>query len=280
MEEEPLVARLGQIARQAKLTAWAAAVEDLEIGRCWAHEGERWFHAASTFKVAILLGLLKAVAEGSTALEDHLQVRNRFRSLVEGAPPFRVDGDRDGDQVVHRHIGQSMPLRQLATRMITRSSNLATNLLLDFLGLEKVRAVLAEAGLTGLEVRRGVEDLAAYEAGINNEATALGLVRLFRVFEEPGFLPEPLRAEGMGILFAQEFRAMLPAKLPKGVRVANKTGEISTHSHDAGLVFNGSGRPYAVAILTESSPKEDRTKAVAEMSRALFDFVRGHAGAS
>jgi beta-lactamase class A len=140
-----------------------------------------------------------------------------------------------------------------------------------------VRAVLAEAGLGGLEVRRGVEDLAAHEAGINNEATALGLVQLFRVFAEPGFLPEPQRAEGMGILFAQEFRAMLPAKLPKGVRVANKTGEISTHSHDAGLVFPSSGRPYAVAILTESSPKDDRTKAVAEMSRALFDFVQGPA---
>ena len=68
--------------------------------------------------------------------------------------------------------------------MIVRSSNSATNLLLDFLTVENVLATLAAARVEGLLIRRGVEDLAAHALGINNESSAAGLVSLFRVFAE------------------------------------------------------------------------------------------------
>ena len=149
--------------------------------------------------------------------------------------------------------------------MITRSSNLATNLLLDYLTPEVVRGVLESEGVTGIQVRRGVEDLAAHEQGINNEVTAEGLVRLFEAFP---------KGEGLDILLAQEFNAMIPARLPKTVLVAHKTGEISTHVHDAGLVLPPGQRPYALAILTQSAPgDEGRQKAVAEISHAIYQEV-------
>jgi beta-lactamase class A len=268
-----LIAQIEQIRKAANLEEVAVSVYDIQTGAEFSCAGDRRFHAASTFKAAILLAFLKAVESGAIRQADHLQIRNRFLSITSGEP-YRIVQERDGDNSVHAHIGRSMTLLELARLMITRSSNLATNLLLDFLTIEYVRGVMSESGVTGVEVRRGVEDIAAHEAGINNEATADGLCRLFRCFLPEGGLGEESRAAALEILGAQEFNRMLPARLPKGVRVAHKTGEISTHCHDAGLVFPPDRGPYAVAILTQFSAEEARPqRAVADISAAIYEHL-------
>jgi beta-lactamase class A len=76
------------------------------------------------------------------------------------------------------------------------------------------------------------------------------------------------------ILMAQEFNSMIPARLPGGVKVAHKTGEISTHSHDAGIVYPPDRKPYVVSIFTESDPEVDyRAKAVAKISAEIHSFI-------
>jgi beta-lactamase class A len=144
--------------------------------------------------------------------------------------------------------------------------------------VEQVRGTLEAAGVRGVIVRRGVEDLVAHEQGVNNEASAAGLVALFGVFARGDFLPEPLREEGVGILLEQEFNRMIPARLPAGVKVAHKTGEISTHAHDAGIVFPPHRQPYLLAVMTQSEHIERRQRAVAEISAAIFQhLVEGRA---
>lgn len=266
-----LTGKIEQIRKAAHLEEVAVSVYDADTAAQFSCAGDRWFHAASTFKAAILLAFVKAVESGAIRPADHLQIRNRFVSIQSGEP-YRIERDRDGDNSVHAHIGRSIPLGELARLMITRSSNLATNLLLDFLTIEHVRDVLRASGVSGVEVRRGVEDIAAHDAGINNEATADGLCRLFQCFlPEGGLLKEP-RELALEILLAQEFNRMIPARLPKGVRVAHKTGEISTNAHDAGLVFPPDRAPYAVAILTQFSAEAARPqRAVADISAAIYE---------
>jgi beta-lactamase class A len=78
----------------------------------------------------------------------------------------------------------------------------------------------------------------------------------------------------LDILLAQEFNSMIPALLPDSAQVAHKTGEISTCTHDAGLVLLPGRRPYAVAILTEHPPGLDDTqKLVAKVSRMVYEFI-------
>jgi beta-lactamase class A len=55
----------------------------------------------------------------------------------------------------------------------------------------------------------------------------------------------------LDVLHRQQFRSGIPAGLPREARVANKTGDISTVAHDAGLVYLPDRRPYAIAVLTE-----------------------------
>jgi beta-lactamase class A len=274
MKSPELTERIVKLALSAKFEAVAVAVHDYDTGETFTHEGDRLFHAASTMKVAVLLAIYALAEQGRIRLGDTLHVRNRFTSLVDGEI-FRVAANRDGDGEVHRRIGRSMRVRELARAMITRSSNLATNLLLEFIGLEAVRRVLAEGRINGVKIERGVEDTRAFEAGISNQVTACGLVSLFRLLCEGDFFREETRAQLLDILHAQEFNSMIPEGLPKGARVAHKTGEISTVCHDAGIVFLPNRKPYVVAILTEMPASvETRTGPVAEISRAICEALK------
>ena len=145
-----LLSRILEISQKSHLEGVAVALYDYDASVRFSYQGERLFHAASTFKAGILFALLKAVAAGKVRLGDPLHVRNRFTSIVDGSP-YRIERDRDGDVMVHRRVGQSMSLEALARVMITRSSNLATNLLLDFLGISFIRQTLEEARVDGLD---------------------------------------------------------------------------------------------------------------------------------
>jgi beta-lactamase class A len=202
-------------------------------------------------------------------------VRNRFLSLVEGRP-FRVAEDRDANADVHAALGRTLTVRELAEHMIVTSSNLATNLLLDLVGVEAARASLAHLRLDGIELRRGVEDELAWEAGINNRVTAVGLCEAMRLIEEgQAISPEASKAM-LDILHGQRFRSGIPAGLPDHARVANKTGEISTIAHDAGIVYLDGRDAYVVVILTEWAPETGgRQETIARISRVMYEALTG-----
>ena len=230
----PLDEQLERLSGESKARATAVAVHDLESGWRFSLRGARWFHAASTIKVAVLLAVFRAADEGRLQLEDSLHVRNRFFSAADGSP-FYLDPDSDAMPELYQTIGRAAKISALAEGMIAASSNLATNLLLDFLGVEYARKVLRDAQVDGVELRRGVEDHAAHERGINNEATADGLLTLLSALRSD-FLTSESKDQAIRILLEQRFNSMIPAGLPAHAAVAHKTGEISTACHDIGIV--------------------------------------------
>src|SRR5215831_19703124 len=161
----PLNEELERLSSESKTRAIAVAVHDLESGLRFSLQGERWFHAASTIKVAVLLAVFRAVDEGRLRLDDSLHVRNRFFSASDGSP-FHLSRDSDAMPELYKRIGRVAKISELAEGMIVASSNLATNLLLDYITVEYARNVLRNAQVDGVELRRGVEDHAAHEKGI------------------------------------------------------------------------------------------------------------------
>src|SRR5438067_10548324 len=168
---------LERLAAESNARAVAVALHDLETNFRFSLRGDRWFHAASTIKVAVLLAVFRAADEGRLRLNDSLHVRNRFFSAT-GGTVFHVAADRDATPELYQFVGRTAKISVLAHAMISGSSNLATNLLLDFLSVEYARTALRDARVEGVELRRGVEDHAAHEQGINNQATADGLLGL------------------------------------------------------------------------------------------------------
>ena len=132
---------------------------------------DKVFHAASTMKVPVMIELFTQAGKGALSLEEKLPIRNRFKSIVDGSPYKLSEGD-DSDKEIYAAVGKSLTLRQLCEAMITVSSNFATNLLIERLGVEKIRNTVTRLGADGMQVLRGVEDQKAFDNGLNNSRQA------------------------------------------------------------------------------------------------------------
>jgi beta-lactamase class A len=270
-----LPSRLAELQVKAKASALAVAISDLETGIAFDYHADRWFHAASTIKVAILAGVYGAIARGELLPQSRVHVRNRFLSAWDGSP-YRLRLDRDANSDVHGAIGRTLRVRELAEAMITTSSNLATNLLLDLVGLHAIQRTIDEFGLHGVDLRRGVEDEKAFEHGINNRVTARGLADLLRLMGEERLFTPALSQDMLAILLGQQFRSGIPAGLPDGARVAHKTGDISTVAHDAGLIYLPGRKPYALVVLSEwERDIGGRSALIAAASYLAYDALIG-----
>lgn len=266
--------RLEELERSTGALALSVALHDEQTGVHSSYHGQRWFHAASTIKLAILVGVFSAIHRGLLLPDARLHVRNRFHSALDGKP-FRIRAERDANAEVQAAIGKTMSITELARNMIVTSSNLAANLLLDLIGLPEVHRALEELQISGVDVRRGVEDERAWAAGMNNRVTASGLVNLLStIVEGNAFTPE-LSRQMLEILHAQEFKSGIPGRLPREVRVAHKTGEISTIAHDAGIVFVPDRKPYVLSVLTEwpQHGGTGRSATIATISHDIYELL-------
>jgi beta-lactamase class A len=265
--------QIEKIAHDAGAEQVGVAFHDDETHQSWSWHGDLWFHAASTIKVPVLLAVYEAIEQQRFLPNSRVHVRNRFLSVVDGRP-FRVPQGREANADVHAAIGRMMTVHELAEHMIVTSSNLATNLLLDLVGIEAARASLTRLHLSGIDLQRGVEDEVAWEAGINNRVTAAGLCDAMRLIEEGKAISTEASKAMLDILHQQRFRSGIPAGLPEDARVANKTGEISTIAHDAGIVYLDGRDAYVVVILTEWAPDVDgRQETIARISRAVYEYM-------
>lgn len=272
--ESALRAQIEIVERESGAKAISVALHDAESGFELHYNADRWYHAASTIKVPILLGVFAAIDRGDLLPHSRVHVRNRFLSVVEGVP-FRVESGRDANSAVHNAIGKMMRVDELAYHMITTSSNLATNLLLGVIGPDSVNRTLRDLDLDdGLELRRGVEDELAFEHQINNRVTADGLLRVLVMLAEGKVFSPALSRRMMDILHGQEFNQGIPARLPKGARVAHKTGEISTIAHDAGVIYLPKRKPYALVVLSEwDQSTSGRSRTIAAISHLIYEFL-------
>jgi beta-lactamase class A len=247
---------------------------DAETTIQWSYNADHYFHAASTMKLAVLLGVFRQVDRGELDLHAPVHVRNRFTSIVN-QEPFMLDLGRDADPDVYGHLGKTLTIRELAYWMITKSSNLATNLLVDVVSIPTIQLALDELEIDGVRVLRGVEDQRAFHAGLNNEVTANGLLKLLRLIADGKAYSQKSCDEMLDIMLDQQYRSGIPAGLPKAARVAHKTGNISTVHHDAGIVFLENRKPYVLVILTQFGPETGRGTAVADVSRDIFNTLAG-----
>ena len=270
--ENSLYLSIQAVKRKHKLERLGIALYDSETRMQWSYNGDAFFHAASTMKLAVLVGVFRQVFRKELELGAPVHVRNRFSSLIEDEA-FSLDLDREASPEVAGRLGKTMSVKDLAYQMITTSSNLATNLLIDLVTIGVIQKALDELRVQGIEVLRGVDDEKAFAAGKNNMVTADGLLRLLRLISDGRVYSPEISAELLEILLDQRHKSGIPAGLPGGAQVAHKTGNISTVHHDAGIVYIGKRRPYAAVILTQSAAGVGSNMAVAEVSRQIYSAL-------
>ena len=234
-------------------------------------DADKPMHAASTMKVPVMIELFRQAETGTLKLDEPLPIRNEFKSIVDGSPYSLSVGD-DSDREVYANVGGTMTLRQLNEAMITVSSNFATNLMIERLDVEKIRATVSKLGADGMKVLRGVEDQKAFDKGMNNETTARALLVMLEKLAKGEAVSAKADAEMIEVLKRQKFRDAIPAGVPAGTPVAHKTGSITRIQHDAGVVYGP--RPYTLVVLVRGIQDGERAQAlIAEISKAVWQSV-------
>lgn len=247
------------------------AFHDLSTGDTLFSNADDSFHAASTMKVPVMIELFRRIDAGALGLDQGILLVNQFGSIVDNSP-FSLDAGDDSDSSAYAAIGRRVPVSELIDRMITRSSNLATNALIELVGADHANATAHELGAKNIRVLRGVEDNKAFRAGLNNTTTARDLAVLLEAIET-GRAASPSSCDAMrGILLRQEFSAEIPAGLPPGTKVAHKTGWITGVLHDAAIIYPQNRKPYVLVVLTRGIPDEKIARQlIVDISRLVYE---------
>ena len=175
----------------------------------------------------------------------------------------------------------SATLDSYLTPMITVSDNDAANSLVSCLGsgdstagMQKVNSFCQSHGYTNTSMGRLL--LASNEFGDNyTSAYDCGkfLKEIYQICSDTTQTPSLLHAEEMYSLLKQQQRTnKIPAALPEGVSVANKTGELSDVENDAGILYNAQGgNDLVIVFLSQnlSSPGEAQNT-IAQLSRSIY----------
>jgi len=229
------------------------------------------FHAASTMKVPVMIEMFRQAKVGFFKLDDRLTVVNSFRSIVDESL-YQLSAADEDEKELYTAVGQTRTYRELCELMITVSSNLATNILIDKLGVEKIQQTTLDLGGIGMSVRRGVEDAKAFRAGLNNVTTAKALLVLLEAIAREQAISQTASREMIEVLKRQRFNDAIPAGLPPGTVVAHKTGSITRVQHDAAVVYGP--RPYVLVVLTRGIEDEAKSKAlIAEIAKVVHGAV-------
>lgn len=231
------------------------------------------FHAASTMKTPVMIELFKQAEEGRFSLDDSVTIKNEFRSIVDSSR-YQMDVSEDSEGALYEMIGHRRTIRDLIDDMITMSSNLATNILIEKAGATDVTQTMRSYGADSILVLRGVEDIKAYEQGLSNRTTTYDEAVIYRKLARGEAVSKEASGRMIEILQQQHFNEMIPAQLPADVKVAHKTGWITGVNHDSGIVRLPDGQQYVLVLLSKNAENREAVlSAFADISRMIYDFV-------
>ncbi|MDQ6874424.1 MAG: class A beta-lactamase-related serine hydrolase [Actinomycetota bacterium] len=225
-------------------------------------------YAASTIKLPLLVAAYRLAGAGALDLDQPVVIHDEFESIAGGR--FRMDRGYDNDEAPWERLGTPVALRWLARRMIVRSSNLATSLVLQRTGLPAVAEALAACGATRSVLGRPICDETAIAAGVTNLVTAGDLAAVLGALATGRAAAADACAEMLEVLEAQEYRDEIPAGLPAGTAVAGKGGWVEGVLHDAALVRPPDAPAYVLVVCTTGLAENDGRNLIREVAAASW----------
>lgn len=158
-----------------------------------------------------------------------------------------------------------------ARQAITVSDNPAADWLIDRLGMSQINSWLEDHGYPHTRVRH---KMAGPQREGPNLVTAAEMTRMLLEIASGTLVSAEASAEMREVLLAQTRRTRIPAGLPEGVTVGNKTGTLRGITNDVAFVETPEGLRYAIAVLVANGGEDVPTsRRIAEVSRKVHEFL-------
>ena len=246
-------------------------VIDLKTGEKANVNGDKRIVSASMIKLAIAACLLEHADQGDLSLKDTYTLKET--DIVGGT------GSLGG-----RGAGTEVSYREMLDLMISESDNVATNIIIDTLGMDNVNKTAKKLGLKETELKRLMMDEEATAEGIENYTSANDVALLL----ELTYKGELVSAKASDILL-EALRAQTDDRgilegLPPEATFAHKTGTLGTVQHDGGIVetANKDGHDFVVVVLCggQGFSQQGAFETMAKIGTAVYDAIENPQDAS
>lgn len=257
------------------------SILDLQTGQQVDYQGDEIFPTASVIKLPILITLMQQCQRGAASLDDPLMLRRG--EMVAGSGLLR-----------YLTPGAVLPLRDWAFLMMHVSDNLATNVIIDYVGLENVQAWLREAGYPTVQLYRKITfsepppDKKHFGTASPRELTQLMAAVFRRQLVSREACAEMMRMMDMvGQDRVGRYLPFTPAgsDVPGGarLRMAGKTGRQIGSRVQTAVVWYGEwacARGFAITVMTEGNPEPETYSVdapgsllIGRIARAAYDHL-------
>lgn len=235
----------------------AVSIKDLRSGSEININADMKFPSASIIKIAIMSELFNKINEGIYNLNDEIEIKEE---MLTG-----------GDGILKElNYGHKFTLKEICTLMIIVSDNMATNILIDLLGMDSINLCATKLGMKNTSLQRKMMDSLAVKQGRNNFTSAEDFTLVLELIYKGENVNNTYSNMMLNILKRQQVRGRLDLYLPEEVLIAHKTGDLDNLEHDGGIVFLPD-REYIICVLTNeiNSNKEGR-EIIGEISKMVY----------
>ncbi|HVB85843.1 MAG TPA: serine hydrolase [Candidatus Dormibacteraeota bacterium] len=210
-------------------------------------------------EIPVMIELYAEVQTRALRFDSLLLVHNSFHSAV-GQSVYHLDPGRDPDPELYHEIGRQLTLRELEQQMMMRNSQLATNLLIEHLGLSQINERIARLHGSGVELRHGFQDADATGAGLRNTESARGMMEVLWALANNAVTSAEASKEMMGVLANARTAETGPFS---GAAASGAAGT----SQEALVVYGA--HSFALAVVTQGLEAGPTTALMAKISHAL-----------
>ena len=230
---------------------------DLNKNNGFSINGDKKVLSASMIKLLILAELMKKISEDKFSLSDTIMMANFMKT--------------GGDGVLKElNTGHHFTLKELATLMIIISDNQATNILIDFLGMENINLLGKELGLKESFLGRKMMDTEARKNGYDNYTCADDISLLFKLIYQEKLINKEASQLMLDILLRQQQGERLQRYFPSDIKIAHKCGDLDNLENDGGIIWIGD-RIYILVVLTSGMSNLQCKQTIGKISKFVYD---------
>lgn len=234
---------------------YGIVIKNLKTEESYALNSRKVFQPASLYKLWVMATVYEEVKDGNLKEND---------ILSSTIPELNAEFELSPEEAELTTGAIERTVKDALFQMITISHNYSALLLSNEIGNSRVSSVMLNLGLS--DSRMGTSTLPP-------QTTASDIALFFDLLYKGEIVDKTYSQKMIDILLKQELNDRIPKLLPKGTKVAHKTGELFFFKHDAGIVFSEEGDYIFVALSETKSPAKAAEK-IANLSKAVYEYFQ------
>lgn len=234
-------------------TSLAVDITNLKTGQSYFLNEHQSFEAGSLYKLWVMAEVYSEIQKNSLHLND---------TLNKGIPDLNTEFGISPDEADSTEGTLTLTVQEALNQMITVSNNDAALLLTDKITLPIVADFLNKNGFS--ESKLGLN-------GDSPTTTASDIALFFEKLYQNQLVDNASSTQMLDLLKNQQLNNKIPKYLPQNTIIAHKTGEITTFTHDAGIVFSPKG-DYIIVVLGSDPTPSNAEELIAKISQTAFNY--------